>query len=162
MYTTIYCGCQYVIFDILYFTAGENANTHYLRINCVLQAHHENNAYCVRIKGVLGKYAFAHLQQPDGLKVAVKTEGGWTHMGQYSRKGRPCIIKEYPLSGLTTGILSPIERVAWHRWLCLLYFRILYSGTTLYLLEQYLAAHFGTVKRRVQLIVLDNLLIALD
>ena len=29
------------------------ANTHYLRIKCVLQAHHENNAYCVRIKGVL-------------------------------------------------------------------------------------------------------------
>lgn len=116
----------------------------------------------MRIKGVLGKYASAHLQRLDGLKVAVKTEGGWTHMGQYSRKGRPCIIKEYPLSGLTTGILSPIERVAWHRWLCLLYFRILYSGTTLYLLAQYLAAHFGTVKRRVQLIVLDNLLIALD
>ena len=42
-------------------------NTHYLRIKCVLQAHHENNAYCVRIKGVLGKYASAHLQQPDGL-----------------------------------------------------------------------------------------------
>ena len=31
----------------------EKANTHYLRIKCVLQAHHENNAYCVRIKGVL-------------------------------------------------------------------------------------------------------------
>ena len=45
----------------------EKANTHYLRIKCVLQVHHENNAYCVRIKGVLGKYAFAHLQQPDGL-----------------------------------------------------------------------------------------------
>ena len=29
------------------------ANTHYLRVKCVLQAHHENNAYCVRIKGVL-------------------------------------------------------------------------------------------------------------
>ncbi len=28
-------------------------NTHYLRIKCVLQAHHENNAYCVRIKSVL-------------------------------------------------------------------------------------------------------------
>ena len=38
------------------------ANTHYLRVKCVLQAHHENNAYCVRIKGVLGKYASAHLQ----------------------------------------------------------------------------------------------------
>jgi len=37
-------------------------NTHYLRIKCVLQAHHENNAYCVRIKSVLGKYASAHLQ----------------------------------------------------------------------------------------------------
>ena len=40
----------------------EKANTHYLRIKCVLQVHHENNAYCVRIKGVLGKYASAHLQ----------------------------------------------------------------------------------------------------
>ena len=47
--------------------AVEKANTHYLRIKCVLQAHHENNAYCVRIKSVLGKYASAHLQQPDGL-----------------------------------------------------------------------------------------------
>ena len=28
-------------------------NTHYLRIKCVLQAHHENNAYYVRIKSVL-------------------------------------------------------------------------------------------------------------
>ena len=42
-------------------------NTHYLRIKCVLQAHHENNAYCVRIKSVLGKYAFAHLQRLYGL-----------------------------------------------------------------------------------------------
>lgn len=25
------------------------ANTHYLRNKCALQAHHENNAYCVRI-----------------------------------------------------------------------------------------------------------------
>ena len=38
----------------------KKANTHYLRIKCVLQAHHENNAYCVRIKSVLGKYASAH------------------------------------------------------------------------------------------------------
>lgn len=38
------------------------ANTHYLRVKCVLQAHHENNAHCVRIKSVLGKYASAHLQ----------------------------------------------------------------------------------------------------
>ena len=30
---------------------GQKRNTHYLRIKCVLQAHHENNAYCVRIKG---------------------------------------------------------------------------------------------------------------
>ena len=45
----------------------KKANTHYLRIKCVSQAHHENNAYYVRIKSVLGKYAFAHLQQPDGL-----------------------------------------------------------------------------------------------
>lgn len=69
LYTTIYCGCQYVIVYILYFTAGENADTHYLRINCVLQAHRENNAHCVRIKSVLGKYASAHLQQSDGLML---------------------------------------------------------------------------------------------
>ena len=47
---------------------SQKHNTHYLRIKCVLQAHHENNAYCVRIKSVLGKYASAHLQQSDGLK----------------------------------------------------------------------------------------------
>ena len=46
---------------------SQKHNTHYLRIKCVLQAHHENNAYCLRIKSVLSKYAFAHLQQPDGL-----------------------------------------------------------------------------------------------
>lgn len=34
--------------------AQAKRNTHYLRIKCVLQAHHENNAYCVRIKSVLG------------------------------------------------------------------------------------------------------------
>ena len=33
---------------------SQKHNTHYLRIKCVLQAHHENNAYCVRIKGVFG------------------------------------------------------------------------------------------------------------
>lgn len=32
---------------------GQKRNTHYPRIKCVLQAHHENNAYYVRIKGVL-------------------------------------------------------------------------------------------------------------
>lgn len=32
---------------------SQKHNTHYLRIKCVLQAHHENNAYCVRMKGVL-------------------------------------------------------------------------------------------------------------
>ena len=58
LYATIYCGCQYVI-----------VYTHYLRINCVLQAHRENNAHCVRIKSVLGKYASAHLQQSDGLML---------------------------------------------------------------------------------------------
>ena len=31
------------------FPTVKKANTHYLRIKCVLQAHHENNAYCVRI-----------------------------------------------------------------------------------------------------------------
>ena len=36
---------------------SQKHNTHYLRIKCVLQAHHENNAYCVRIKGVFGIYA---------------------------------------------------------------------------------------------------------
>ena len=35
------------------FPTVKKANTHYLRIKCVLQAHHENNAYCVRIKSVL-------------------------------------------------------------------------------------------------------------
>ena len=53
LYTTIYCGCQYESVDILYFLATEKTNTHYLRIKCVLQAHHENNAYYVRIKGAL-------------------------------------------------------------------------------------------------------------
>ena len=53
LYTTIYCSCQYEIAEILYFLVGEKTNTHYLRIKCVLQAHHKNNAYCVRIKGVL-------------------------------------------------------------------------------------------------------------
>ena len=52
LYTTIYCGCQYESADILHFLVGEKANTHYLRIKCVLQAHHENNAYYVRIKSV--------------------------------------------------------------------------------------------------------------
>lgn len=31
----------------------KKANMHYLRIKCILQAHHENNAYCVRIERVL-------------------------------------------------------------------------------------------------------------
>ena len=53
LYTTIYCSCQYEIAEILYFLVGEKTNTHYLRIKCVLQAHHENNAYYVRIKSVL-------------------------------------------------------------------------------------------------------------
>ena len=38
-----------------------------IRIIYVLNAYYGDNAYCVRIKSVLGKYAFAHLQQPDGL-----------------------------------------------------------------------------------------------
>ena len=38
-----------------------------IRIISVLNAYYGTNAYCVRIKGVLGKYASAHLQQPDGL-----------------------------------------------------------------------------------------------
>ena len=53
LYTTIYCGCQYESADILHFLVGEKANTHYLRIKCVLQGHRENNAYCVRIKSAL-------------------------------------------------------------------------------------------------------------
>lgn len=46
---------QYIVFVnikvLIYctFPVVEKANTHYLRIKCVLQAHHENNAYCVRI-----------------------------------------------------------------------------------------------------------------
>ena len=50
--TLIYCT----------FPTVKKANTHYLRIKCVLQAYHKDNAYCVRIKIVLGKYASAHLQ----------------------------------------------------------------------------------------------------
>ena len=38
-----------------------------IRIISVLNAYYGDYAYYVRIKGVLGKYAFAHLQQPDGL-----------------------------------------------------------------------------------------------
>ena len=53
LYTTIYCSCQYESADILHFLVGEKTNTHYLRVKCVLQVHHENNAYCVRIKSVL-------------------------------------------------------------------------------------------------------------
>ena len=44
----------------MYQKAQSKRNTHYLRIKCVLQANRENNAHCVRIKGVLGKYASAH------------------------------------------------------------------------------------------------------
>ena len=40
------------VFIYCTFPVVEKANAHYLRIKCVLQAHHENNAYCVRIKGV--------------------------------------------------------------------------------------------------------------
>ena len=54
------------------FPTVKKANTHYLRIKCVLQAHHENNAYCVHIKSALGKYASAHLQQPDGLMLLLR------------------------------------------------------------------------------------------
>lgn len=32
---------------------SQKHNTHYLRIKCVLQAHHENNAYCVRIRRII-------------------------------------------------------------------------------------------------------------
>ena len=37
LYTTIYCGCQYEIVDILCFLVDEKTNTHYLRIKCVLR-----------------------------------------------------------------------------------------------------------------------------
>lgn len=37
LYTTIYCGCQYEIVDILYFLVDEKTNTHYIRIKCVLR-----------------------------------------------------------------------------------------------------------------------------
>ena len=50
LYTTIYCGCQYGGVKIMCQKARPKRNTHYLRIKCVLQAHRENNAYCVRIK----------------------------------------------------------------------------------------------------------------
>lgn len=32
---------------------SQKHNTRYLRIKCVLQAHHENNAYCVRIRRII-------------------------------------------------------------------------------------------------------------
>ena len=45
----------------------ENVAKNVIRIISVLNAYYGNNAYCVRIKGVLGKYAFAHLQRLYGL-----------------------------------------------------------------------------------------------
>ena len=47
LYTTIYCGCQYDSVKIMYIE------------NMVIDA--------IRIKSVLGKYAFVHLQRLDGL-----------------------------------------------------------------------------------------------
>ena len=54
LYTTICCSCQYVNVQIARSEkAWAKRNTHYLRIKCVLQVYHEDNAYCVRIEGVL-------------------------------------------------------------------------------------------------------------
>ena len=64
LYTTIYCGCQYESVKIMYI---ENMVIDAIRIISVLNVYYGDNAYCVRIKSVLGKYAFAHLQRPDGL-----------------------------------------------------------------------------------------------
>ena len=50
------------------------ANTHYLRIKCVLQAHHENNAYCVRIEralsAVLNRCVLKRVQKKSHHKVS--------------------------------------------------------------------------------------------
>ena len=43
----------------------ENIVIDAIRIISVLNAYYENNAYYVRIKSVLGKYASAHLQQDN-------------------------------------------------------------------------------------------------
>ena len=54
LYTTIYCGCQCQASKYsVKRERSQKRNTHYLRIKCVLQAHHENNAYYVRIKSAL-------------------------------------------------------------------------------------------------------------
>ena len=52
-YNILWLSIQKCQNDVLRREHSHKHNTHYLRIKCVLQAHHENNAYCVRIKGVL-------------------------------------------------------------------------------------------------------------
>ena len=51
-------------------------NTHYLRIKCVLQAHHENNAYCVSIErvlsAVLNRCVLKRVQKKSHHKVSHK------------------------------------------------------------------------------------------
>ena len=52
------------------------ANTHYLRNKCALQAHHENNAYCVRIErvlsAVLNRCVLKRVQKKSNHKVSHK------------------------------------------------------------------------------------------
>ena len=53
------------ILKCLNVASKENAAKSTIRIISVLNAYYGNNAYCVRIKSVLGKYASAHLQQDN-------------------------------------------------------------------------------------------------
>lgn len=48
---------------------SQKHNTHYLRIKCVLQAHHENNAYCAHLQH---HYCLICIQPRIGLTVAKK------------------------------------------------------------------------------------------
>ena len=81
--------------------AQSKRNTHCLRIKCVLQAHHENIAYYVRIKGVLGKYASAHLQQSDGQKVSVKVLTNITVAERFATFRCYCLMPVHARGGLT-------------------------------------------------------------
>ena len=92
LYTTIYCGCQCESADILRFLVGEKTNTHYLRIKCVLQAHHENNAYCVRIKGASqyserGGQPLSSLQKK--LRRCSRTGGTFINISRVTRAVHP-------------------------------------------------------------------------
>ena len=62
---------------IVFYQSLKIANTHYLRIKCVLQAHRENNAYCVRIKGVLfSQNRFTESVQEKRTLGEIMSDGG--------------------------------------------------------------------------------------